>query len=456
MIPMPEYWRQSVYPRLPALIKKFGPTFHLYNKKGIMRTGWAMKSAFAPPLNYRQYFAVKALPEPQIMNFLFREHGFGFDCSSRAELMMARALGAKGDDIIFSSNDTSPAEFAFAAKDGGCMLNLDDISFIPLVPVFPKRIFFRLNPGKRITTAEGNVIGDPYYSKYGITYEQIIPAYRAAILRGATEFGIHIMICSNDLCAKHFVRVTRFVLEVVDMIYRKLGKKVDRIDIGGGFGIPYKPTDRELNLDWIGRKISRLLCDFAAQHGWMPMLMTECGRYLTGPHGILVNPVLHVMQKYRRFIGVEAAMTGCPRPAFYGSYHHIDVLDPQGDLRRGPCHFTNVVGPKCENWDRLTPTPSTKTCSRCGHVERTSGERLLPRSVQRGDILVTGNCGAHAPAMIDNYNGRTRLKGVLDQDGSDAYTVVIRREENIADLFRLMNFPKGTNPDLDCYPPDGI
>jgi len=413
-----------------------------------MRTGWRMKSAFPPPLNYRQYFAVKALPEPWIMDFLFKEHGFGFDCSSIAELAMARALGAKGDDIIYSSNNTSPEEFAFASKDGGSMLNLDDISFIPLVPVFPKRIFFRLNPGKRITTPEGNVIGDPYYSKYGITYEQIIPAYKAAIQRGATEFGIHIMICSNDLCAKHPVRVARFALDVTAMIFRKLGKKVDRIDIGGGFGIPYKPADRELNIEWVGAEISKLFCGFAAQHGWMPMLMTECGRYLTGPHGILVNPVLHVMQKYRHFIGVAAAMTGCPRPAFYGAYHHADFLTPKGNLRRGPRHFTNIVGPMCEDWDRLTAKSSARECPKCGHIERKNGERLLPWSIREGDISVTGNCAAHSAAMGGTYNWQLLLMALFDQDGTNENTIMIRRAQTMEDLIRPIILPPGVREKL--------
>lgn len=428
MLPMPEYFRRDIYPRLPELIKMFGSVFHFYHKPGIMRTGREMNGAFNEIL-YRQYFAVKACPEPCIMEFLFKELGFGFDCSSIAELVMARSLGAKPDDIIYSSNDTSSQEFAYATKRGGCcMLNLDDISFVPLVSNFPNRIFFRLNPGKLLKTPKGNVIGNPFDSKYGITYEQIIPAYKAAVLRGAREFGIHIMVASNDRTAHHFADTARFTLEVAAMLYRKLHIMIRWIDIGGGFGIPYRPTDPELHIGWIGQRITKLFYDFAGQFGWMPRLMTECGRFVTGPHGILVNPVLHVMQKYRYFIGVAAAMTGCPRPAFYGSYHHQDVLTPKGNLRRGKRRFTNVVGPKCENWDRLTATDK---------------ERLLPCSVRSRDIHVTANCGAHSGPMADNYNGRTRLMGLLDQDGSNENVIVIRQPEKVRDLFSNVVFPAG-------------
>ena len=428
MLPMPAYFREDVYPRLPGLIADFGWPFHFYSRSGISATAEAMNSAFTIP--YRQYLALKACPEPYIAAFLMKEYNFGLDTSSIPELVMGRALGAKPEDIIYSSNDTSDEEFDWVGKNGGCcMLNLDDSTFVDLVPVFPKRIFFRLNPGYILKTPKGNVIGDPPRAKYGLTFEQIIPAYAAAMRRGAREFGIHVMICSNDRHAHNFVNTARFTLMATAKLQLQLGIQVKWIDIGGGFGIPYRPSDPELNINWIGARISQLFRDFRAQNGWMPQLMTECGRFVTGPHGILVNPVLHVMQKYRHFIGVAAGMTGCPRPAFYGSYHHIDVLDPRGRLRRGPRRFTNVVGPKCENWDRLTAT---------------NEERLLPKSVQRGDILVTGNTGAHSGPMADNYNFRLRLMGLLDEDGTNEGVVIIREPERIEDLFRRVVFPPGS------------
>lgn len=441
---IPDYFRTSVYRRLPSLMKRFpGSAFHFYSKPGIVETCSNVLRAFGSGLmDYRQYSAVKALPEPYIQKFLFRQFGFGFDCSSPAERIMAVALGAKGEDIFYSSNNTATEEFV-SVVEGGHILNLDDITFIPLVPKFPETICFRLNSGDLITTPGGNVIGDPRSAKYGLTYKQIIPAYKAAQRRGAKKFGIHIMICSNDRHNQHFVRVARFMLEVAAMLYKKLGIKISFINIGGGFGIPYRPDDTDLHLDWIGMKINKLFLDFAKEFGWMPKFITESGRYITGPHGILVNPVLHVMQKYRHFVGVVAAMTGCPRPAFYGAYHPIVVLTPKGNLRRGPRHFTNVVGPKCENWDRLTPTSSKTKCPKCGHENCKNGERLLPKSIQRGDILVTGDTGAHSAAMADNYNARLRLPAVLDLNGTNQHTIFIRRGETVEDYFRTMKFPRG-------------
>ena len=443
---IPDYFRKNVYKRLPALMKRFpGSAFHFYSKPGIVETCTNVVKAFGSGLmDYRQYSAVKALPEPYIQNFLHRQFKFGFDCSSRGERIMALTLGAKGEDIFYSSNDTKTEEFV-SVVEGGHILNLDDITFIPLVPVFPKTICFRINSGDIITTPGGNVIGDPSSAKYGLTLEQIIPAYRAALRRGAKKLGIHIMICSNDRHNQHFVRVARFTLEIAAMLYRELGIKISFINIGGGFGIPYRPKDPSLHLHWIGMKINKLFLDFAAEFGWMPKFMTESGRYITGPHGILVNPVLHVMQKYRHFIGVAAAMTGCPRPAFYRAYHPIIALTPKGNLRRGPCHFTNVVGPQCEDWDRLTAKSSKIVCPECGHEECTNGERLLPRSVQRDDILVTGCTGAHSAAMVGNYNASLRLPALLDLNGTNQHTILIRRGETVEDYFRTMKFPRGSH-----------
>lgn len=438
---MPDYWRRDVYKRLPELIKKFGPTFHLYSKPGIMATGGNFNQAFAGT-SHRQFFAVKALPEPSIMQFMFQDLGFGFDCSSPGEAVMAWSLGARREDVIYSSNDTSKEEFEFVSKGRGCMLNLDDITFVPMVPNFPETIFFRLK-GERLKTSSGNVIGSPRDSKYGITYEQIVPAYRAAMKRGARKFGIHIMVASNDRCDDHFVETARYTLEVAAMLYKKLGIMISRIDIGGGFAIPYRPGDRDLNIYWIGIRISKLFHDFASQFGFRPTLMTECGRYITGPHGILVNVVTHVMRKCHNYIGVPSGMVGCSRPAFYGSYHHQDITTPNGVLCRGRRKFFHVVDPMCENWGRLTATPKETTCPRCGHVESEGGPRLLPASVRPGYIHVTANCGAHSGAMASMYNFRLPIMGLLDQDGTNENVVMIRKPMKIKDVLSLMVYPPG-------------
>ncbi len=415
---VPRYYH-DVWPRLPEIAKKFGTPFHLYNKPAILQTGAAMNMAFTG-CRYRNYFAVKALPNPHIMKFLFEDLGFGFDCSSVSEVLMARSIGATAEDIMFTSNDTSYDEFLVALGNGGCILNLDDITMIDKVPQhqFPELVCFRINPGKRRT---GNsIIGNPYDSKYGITYDQILPAYAAAKLRGAIRFGIHTMVCSNERNSRYIVETARELLNVTAMLYRKLGVKIELMNIGGGFGIPYKPGDVELNLEWIGAQIHKLLKDFGAEHGFVPKLFTECGRYVTGPHGILVNRVINMMQKYRRFIGVEVAMPGLMRPGIYGSYHHIDILTHDGKLRHGKKQRASVSGPLCENCDRLAT------------------ERLLPAGTKEGDLVVTYNTGAHGLAMAYQYNGRTRPPELLDQTGRNEDVICIRRAETVDDLFRTI------------------
>jgi diaminopimelate decarboxylase len=417
---VPSYFRKKIQPRLPALLEAAGNNpFLLYYKPGIVETAQVMNIAFdVLPVAYQNYYAFKALPEPEIAYFLHKEAGFGLDCSSIPEKIVAMRIGCGPDGIMYSSNRTTTEEFSFVLGDGGCLVNYDDITALDRVlGIFPRFACFRINPGKRRT---GNsIIGDPYNGKYGITYEQIIPAYKKARDLGATEFGIHMMVCSNTKNSEFIVETARAILEVAGLLKRKLGIKVKLVNIGGGFGTPYHPEDPRLDLDHIAREIKKLFESFDREHGFMPRLLTECGRYVTGPHGFLVQRVVSVEKKYRHFVGVEAAMTGCPRPAFYGAYHHIEVYSPKGHLRKGPHHMTNVVGPKCEDWDRLTPV---------------NQERSLPMSVEVGDILVTFNCGAHSAAMADNYNGRLRLPAYLDQNGSNENVIMIRRGETVEDL----------------------
>jgi len=429
---VPHYFRKRVQSRLPTLMEKFGDAFLLYCKGGIMETAASLNHAFSVlPVAYQNHFAFKALPEPEIAYFLHKEFGFGLDCSSPAEKMVAMQIGCMPKDIMYSGNRMKEKELDFVLGDGGCLFNFDDITTMDRVKgKFPSTVCFRINPGKRRT---GNsIIGNPHDAKYGITYDQIIPAYREAFLRGANHFGIHMMVCSNERHSKYIVETARAILEVAAMLYHELAIKVEFVNIGGGFGIPYKSGDSALNLNWIAKQIRQLFVKFGNEHGFRPKLMTECGRYVTGQHGFLVNRVISVEQKYCRFIGVEAAMGGCPRPAFYGAQHHIEVYSPDGKLRTGPRRYMHVAGPQCENWDRLTADGQPI---------------LLPISIQVGDIIVVFNCGAHSAAMAGNYNGRTRLPGVLDQDWTNENTILLRRGETEKDLFRtIMPSPHFTLP----------
>lgn len=420
-MPMTESFKRRLFPQLPHIIAGFGTPFHIYDLMGILDTGHRMIQAFKDT-PYRQYFAVKALPNPYIMQALRKYLDFGFDCSSIPELMLARGVGARGEDIMFTSNDTSRDEFAVAVESGGCLLNLDDVSLIPEVPLpFPDVVCFRINPGKART---GNsIIGDPFSSKYGITLKQVVPAYREAMARGATRFGLHTMVCSNELRASYMVETTRMLLDLCVTLKQKLGIRCEFINIGGGFGIPYRPRQKALNLEWMASQIVRLLESFERAHGFRPKLLSECGRYITGPHGVLVSRVINEKRIYKRYLGVDAGMSALMRPGMYGAYHHADILDRHGDPRTGPQQRMSIVGSLCENCDRLAT------------------DRLLPRDAEKGDIVVTHDTGAHGSAMGFNYNGRFRPQELLLMP--DGQVKMIRRAETQEDLFRTLVFPEG-------------
>lgn len=426
-MPMSDDFKARLFPRLPRIIKDFGTPFHIYDEHGIRKTARRMKHAFA--CRWKNSYAVKALPNPAILEIV-REEGMGFDCSSIAELLLSRHVGASGGDIMFTSNDTSQEEFQAALRDGGCILNLDDVSLISKVPrPFPKTICFRINPGNAAVTGD-NVIGKPINAKYGITLKQVVPAYRQAMKYGAERFGLHTMLCSNDRKASNMVATVEMLLGLCVLLKNELGIKCEFINMGGGFGIPYVPGQRELALEWMGEQIVHRLERFELTHGWMPFLMSECGRYVTGPHGVLVSRVINEKRIYKRYLGTDTSMSALMRPGMYSQkpyrknsgYHHVTILNKKGEVRGGPRERMSVVGPICENCDRQAT------------------DRLLPRYSRVGDIVVTHDTGAHGIAMCFNYNGRLRPQELLMRhDGS---VVRIRRAETVDDLFRTI---------IDCF-----
>jgi len=431
---MTEQFRKWLFLNLPRLVKKFGTPFHVYDLIGIFETGRAMIHAFRR-VGYRQYFAVKALPNPFILQFLYEELGFGFDCSSIAELRLVRAIGARGEDIIFTSNNTTVEEFKEALAHGGCILNLDDISLIKKVPgKFPEFICFRYNPGKRRT---GNsIIGEPKHAKYGITYAQILPAYREAKRRGTKRFGLHTMVCSNELRAKYMVETVRMLLEIAALLKKELGIELEFINMGGGWGIPYKPGQKKISLTFMADRITKLLEEFGKKHGFTPKLLSECGRYPTGPHGVMVVKVINQKFIYERHVGVDAAMNGLMRHGIYNAYHHADVLTSRGVPRRGRRARMNLVGAICENCDRLATN------------------RLLPKATKEGDLVVVHCTGAHGWAMCFQYNGRLRIQELARYP--DETVRRIRRAERVEDLFPTLRFkPKklrtGRSRRLETY-----
>jgi diaminopimelate decarboxylase len=345
-MPMSQAFKDRLFPHLSAIVDYYGTPFHIYDEAGIRETGQRLKAAFADIPVFREYYAVKALPNPAILT-LMQDMGFGFDCSSITELMLARQLGARAEDIMFTSNNTSSADFAAAAAEGGCLLNLDDISLIDKVPSMPELICFRYNPGNRRT---GNdIIGKPEEAKYGVSHEQIIEAYRRAQARGARRFGLHTMLASNELHYSYMVQTAAMLLELVESIGKELDITFEFINIGGGLGIPYLPDIDPLNIEAMGEEVTALFVDFKDRLGYCPALFMESGRYMTGPHGVLVVRAINRKEIYRTYIGVDACMSALMRPALYGAYHHIEVLGKEG----GEMEVVDVVGSLCENNDKF-------------------------------------------------------------------------------------------------------
>lgn len=417
-MPMSVDLETRLFPVLPEIIEHFGTPFHIFDEKGIVETGGCLNSQFHDLPGFREFFAVKALPNPAILKIMCRL-GFGLDCSSGPELLLGRALGFGGYDIMLSSNDTSPDLFRMAAEAGGCILNLDDITMIDMVPDFPDLISFRYNPGERRT---GNrFIGKPVEAKYGVRHDQVIEAYRRAKDRGATRFGIHTMVISNELSYQYVSETVRMLADVMDMVAQAIDIKFDFFNIGGGIGIPYRPGEKPFELSALASEAGMVLDEFKGKHGYVPRMFMECGRYITGPHGALVARVINRMSKYREYVGVDAAtMSANPRPAIYDTaYHHITLLDPSGRPKQGGDEVVDVVGPLCENSDKFAK------------------QRLLPKA-EVGDIMVQHDTGAHSPAMGGNYNGWLRPKELLlREDGS---VELIRRAETIDDLFATLDF----------------
>ena len=417
-MPMSKAFEERLFPILPEIIKYFGAPFHIYDEQGIIDTGEKWKTDFKDILGFQEYFAVKALPNPAILRIM-RRLGFGLDCSSASELILARQNGFRAGDIMLTSNNTYGELFELALAEGGCILNLDDISMVDKVPDVPELICFRYNPGERRTGTE--IIGNPIESKWGVRHDQIIEAYQQAKARGANQFGIHTMIISNELDYQYMVETVRMLLEVIEMISQSLGIKFEFFNIGGGVGIPYRPEDESFNMPALANEARTLLQKFEQKYGYIPRLFMECGRFSTGPHGVFVASIINRMSKYREYVGINAStLSANPRPAFYQTaYHHITILGPDGIPKQGDEEAVDVVGPLCENNDKFAK------------------QRLLPQ-VELGDILIQHDTGAHCLAMSGNYNGWLRPKELLlHPDGS---IELVRRAETIDDLFSTLYF----------------
>ncbi len=395
---------------------EYGTPFYLYDEQGIRNGLKGLSDAFAWCPNFYEYFAVKATPNPWIMKLL-RELGVGADCSSMAELVLSEAAGLKGEEIVFSSNDTPYEEYR-KAMELGAIINLDDISHIRFLekngPI-PDKICFRYNPGPDL--GRGNeIIGKPEESKYGMTKRQLFEAAVWARDRKIPFIGIHTMVISCELSMAGLIGTVRMMFGLAKQLYEELGVKVSFIDFGGGIGIPYRPEETPVDIGLLGQQIKAL---YEREMGEFrdTKISFECGRVITGPYGFLVTQAIHYKHIYRNYIGCDACMADLMRPGMYGAYHHITVVGKENDPKT---EVYDVVGSLCENNDKFAI------------------QRALP-PIDIGDILVIHDAGAHGHSMGFNYNGRLRHQELLLHP--DGTVTRIRRNETLEDLFATLDFP---------------
>jgi diaminopimelate decarboxylase len=402
--------------QIEKIIKKYPTPFHIYDEKAIRENSERLKSAFSWA-GFKEYFAVKATPNPGILKIM-KDLGFGADCSSLPELLLAERAGITGEGIMFSSNDTPENEY-LKARELGAIINLDDISHISFLEKccgIPEVISFRYNPGH---LRKGNpIIGDPVESKYGFTRPQIFEGFKIARDKGAKRFGLHSFVISNELNRKSYVETARMLFELAVDLKKELRLSLEFVNLSGGIGIPYKPEDTAVDLAALGKEIEQEYKEIIAANGLHPLkIFSECGRMITGPYGYLVSTVLHKKDIYKQYVGLDASMANLMRPAIYGAYHHITVM---GKEDWPPDHVYDVTGSLCENNDKFAI------------------DRKLPE-IAIGDIVVIHDAGAHGHAMGFNYNGKLRSAEFLLK--SDGKVEMIRRAETVDDYFATLDFP---------------
>lgn len=401
------------YEQLKEITKKYPTPFHLYDERGIRRNVEALKKAFSWNKGFKEYFAVKATPNPFLIQIL-REYGCGCDCSSKTELMLSKAIGAVGEDIMFSSNDTPLEEFSYA-NELKAIINLDDITHIAkleeAVGTLPKKLSCRYNPGG-LFKISNDIMDNPGDAKYGMTTEQLFEAFRILQSKGVEEFGIHAFLASNTVTNAYYPMLAKVLFEVAVKLKKETGANIRFINLSGGIGIPYRPDQEPNDIFEIGEGVRKAYEEVLAPAGMDDVaIYTELGRFMMGPYGCLVTKAINEKHTHKEYIGVDACAVNLMRPAMYGAYHHITVMGKEEE----PCdHMYDVTGSLCENNDKFAI------------------DRMLPK-VEMGDLLVIHDTGAHGFSMGYNYNGKLKSAEVLlKEDGS---TQLIRRAETPKDYF---------------------
>ena len=395
------------------IIEKYPTPFHIYDEKGIRENVKALYDAFSWNEGFKEYFAVKATPNPFLIKIL-NEYGCGCDCSSKTELMISKALGVTGDNIMFSSNDTPIEEFAYCNELGG-IINLDDITHIEAVEKacgkLPEKMSCRYNPGG-VFQITNDIMDEPGDAKYGMTKEQIFAAYAVMKAKGVKEFGMHAFLSSNTLSDDYYPMLAKKLFKLAVKIKDQVGVKISFINLSGGIGIPYNPHDEACDIYAIGQGVKEVYDEILVPAGMGDVkLCTELGRYMMAPYGALVTKAINEKHTHKDYIGVDACAVDLMRPAMYGAYHHITVLGKEEAKRT---EFYDVTGSLCENNDKFAVN------------------RKLP-AIDMGDILFIHDTGAHGYAMGYNYNGKLKHAEILlKEDGSFE---MIRRAENEKDYF---------------------
>lgn len=410
--------------QLEDIASRYATPFYLYDEKGIRETACRVNKAFSWNKGFKEYFAVKATPTPGILKIL-HEEGCGADCSSYTELLMADAVGFKGDEIMFSSNDTPAEDFQLARKLNAT-INLDDIThidFLERVADIPDTVCCRYNPGGHFAIAN-NIMDNPGDAKYGMTREQLTEAYKRLMAKGVKHFGLHAFLASNTVTNDYYPELARILFKVAVELKEETGASIEFINLSGGVGIAYRPGQTQNDIMEIGEGVRRAYEEVLVPAGMGNVrLYTEMGRYMLAPYGALVSRVIHQKHIYKEYIGLDACAANLMRPAIYGAYHHITVMGKEN----APCdHKYDVTGGLCENNDKFAI------------------DRMLPE-INIGDLVFIHDAGAHGFAMGYNYNGKLRsAELLLKEDGS---VEMIRRAETPADYFATFDFTGLFNKD---------